>query len=101
MDKLSHTTLYADDTNITVTSTDCNDLHKIVNVSLQLISEWFQIKQLVLNKNKTQLNFHTPKLKLVPSIEHLTIKISLLHNQPISSVHIFTPIYQGQTMESY
>ena len=53
MDKLSHTTLYADDTNIIVTSTDCNDLHKTVNVYLQLISEWFQINQLVLNKNKT------------------------------------------------
>jgi hypothetical protein len=53
MDKLSHTTLYADDTNITVTSTDCNDLHKTVNVDLQLISEWFQINQLVLNNNTT------------------------------------------------
>jgi len=53
MDKLSHTTLYADDTNIIVTSTDCNDLHKTVNVYLQLISEWFQINQLVMSKNKT------------------------------------------------
>ena len=43
MDKLSHTILYADDTNITVTSTDYNDLHKTINVTLQLISEWFQI----------------------------------------------------------
>jgi len=40
---LSHTILYADDTNIIVTSTDYNDLHKTVNVTLQLISEWFQI----------------------------------------------------------
>ena len=52
MDKLSHTISYADDTNITVTSTKYNDLHKTVNVTLQLISEWFQINQLVLNKNK-------------------------------------------------
>ena len=51
-DKLSHTISYADDTNITVTSTKYNDLHKTVNVTLQLISEWFQINQLVLNKNK-------------------------------------------------
>jgi hypothetical protein len=53
MDKLSHTILYADDTNIIVISTDCNDLHKTVNVTIQLISEWLQINQLVLNKNKT------------------------------------------------
>jgi hypothetical protein len=52
MDKLSHTKLYADDTNITVTSTDCNDLHKTVNVTLQLISGWFQIKQFLFNNNK-------------------------------------------------
>jgi hypothetical protein len=53
MDKLSHAILCADDNNIIVTSTDCNDLHKTVNVTLQLISEWFQINQLVLKKNKT------------------------------------------------
>jgi len=38
MDKLSHTILYADDTNIVVTSTEYNDLHKTVNVTLELIS---------------------------------------------------------------
>jgi hypothetical protein len=49
MDKLSHNILYDDDTNIIVTSIN---LHKTVYVTLQLISEWFQINQLVLNKNK-------------------------------------------------
>ena len=52
MDKPSHTILYPDDTNIIVTSTDYNDLRKRVHVTLQLISEWFQINRLVLNKNK-------------------------------------------------
>ena len=51
MDKLSHTILYADDTNITVTSTDYNDLHKILNVTLQLIIEWFQIIITFINCN--------------------------------------------------
>jgi hypothetical protein len=46
------TILYAGDTNIKEKSTNYNDLHKTVNVSLHLISEWFQIKQFVLNKNK-------------------------------------------------
>jgi len=51
MDKLSHTILYADDTNIIVTSTDYNDLHKILNVTLQLIIEWFQIIITFINCN--------------------------------------------------
>ena len=62
MDKLSHTILYADDTNIMVASTDCIDLYKTVNVTLQLSSEWFQINQVVLNKNKPfSINFSSAK----------------------------------------
>jgi 6-phosphogluconate dehydrogenase len=62
MAKLSHTILYADDTNIIVISTDCNDLHKTVYGSIQLISEWFQINKLVLNKNKIlAINFSWSK----------------------------------------
>jgi hypothetical protein len=62
MNKLSHTILYVNYTNVTVTSTDCNDLHKTVNANLQLISEWFQINKLVLNKNKTYaINFSWAK----------------------------------------
>ena len=53
MDELSHAILCADNTNIIVTSTDHKDLHKTVNVILQLIFQWFQINQLLLNKNKT------------------------------------------------
>jgi len=53
MDELSHAILCADNTNVIVTSTDHKDLHKTVNVTLQLIFQWFQINQLLLNKNKT------------------------------------------------
>ena len=57
MDKISHTILYVDETNIIVTSTNCIDLQK-VNLTLQLISKWFQINHLLLNKNKTfAINF--------------------------------------------
>jgi cellulose biosynthesis protein BcsQ len=67
MGKLSHTTLCANDTNIIVTSTKYNDLHKTGNVTLQLICEWFQINQLVLNKNKIfVIRFHVLKLQLIP-----------------------------------
>ena len=52
MDELSHTILDTDDTNIIVTSSNYTDLYKTVNLILRLISEWFQINQLVLNKNK-------------------------------------------------
>jgi hypothetical protein len=82
MDKLSHTTLYADDTNIIVTSADCNDLHKTVNVILQLISEWFQINRLVQNKNKTfAINFSCAKtptdtLNIIIDSQNLTLRES-------------------------
>jgi hypothetical protein len=67
MDKLSHAILYADDSNIVVSSNDCNDLHKTVNLTLHLLSEWFQINQLVLKKNKTfAVKFHGLKLQLIP-----------------------------------
>ena len=61
MDKLSHTILYADDTNIIVLSTGY-DLKKKVNLTLKLNSEWFQINQLVWNKNKMfVINFSKAK----------------------------------------
>ena len=78
MDKLSHTILYADYTNVIVTSTEYNDLHKTVNVTLQLIYEWFQINQLVLNNNKKfAINFSLAKtLTYTPNI--------ILHNQDLT-----------------
>jgi len=66
MDKLSHTILYTGYTNI-VTSTNYNDLYKTVNVTLQLISEWFQYTSLYLIGIKhQQLQFHGLKLQLIP-----------------------------------
>jgi hypothetical protein len=50
------------DTNVIVISTDYDDLNKKVNLTLQLITEWFQINQLLLNKNKTfVINFSFSK----------------------------------------
>jgi len=63
MYKLPHTPLYVDDTNIIVASTEYNDLYTTVYINLQFISEWFQINQIVLNKNKTfEITFHVLKL---------------------------------------
>ena len=42
MDKLSLTIVYANDTNIIVTSTKYKDLQKEVNLTLQLTSELFK-----------------------------------------------------------
>ena len=58
----STSTLCASDTNTIVTSTKSIDLHKTVNITLELISELFQINQLVLNKNTTfAINFSCVK----------------------------------------
>jgi hypothetical protein len=84
MDKLSRTTLYADGTNITVTSTECNALHKTVNVAIQLISEWFQINQLVLNNNTTfAVNFpytKTPTRTLNITLDYQNLTLTESNN---------------------
>jgi hypothetical protein len=104
MDKLSHTTLYADDTNITVTSTDCNDLHKTVNVTLQLISELFQINQLVLNNNKTfAINFpcsKSPTCTLNITFDNQNLTLTQSNN--FLCTHLYTDlswIVLGKTIE--
>jgi len=62
VDKLSHAMLCTDDTNVIVTSNNYNDLYKTVNVTIQFISEWFQMNQLVLNKSKKfAINFSWAK----------------------------------------
>ena len=53
--KVSHTILFADDTNILVSSNDHIELNTKLNKVFCCISEWFQNNQLVLNLNKTQL----------------------------------------------
>jgi hypothetical protein len=53
--KVSHTILFADDTNILVSSSDHIELNTKLNKVFCCISEWFQINQLALNLNKTQL----------------------------------------------
>ena len=80
MDKLSFTILYANDTNIIVTSTNYKDLQKEVNLTLQLISELFQINWLVLNKNKTSVIFFSLTITLTHKIldnQNLTLRESI------------------------
>jgi hypothetical protein len=83
MDKILRTTYYANDTNIIVTSTNYNDLQKKVNLTLQLISEEFQINQLVMNKNITfVINFPLDKtltytLNIILQNQNLTLTESI------------------------
>jgi len=53
INKVSHTILFADGTNVLVSSNDHNELYSKLNSILRSISDWFQNKQLVLNLNKT------------------------------------------------
>ena len=78
MDELAHTILYVDGTNIIVEPTNYNYLQKKVNLTLQIISEWFQINQLILNTNETfVINFSMAK-----SLTH-TINI-IIHNHKLT-----------------
>jgi hypothetical protein len=53
--KVSHTILFADDTNILVSSNNHTELNTKLNKIFCCISEWFPNNQLVLDLNKTQL----------------------------------------------
>jgi len=54
INEVSHTILFADDTNILDYSSDLNELISKLNSVLCCISKWFQNNQLALNLNKTQ-----------------------------------------------
>jgi len=63
INKISHTILFADDTNIPVSSSDLNELNLKLNSVLCCISKWFQNHQLVLNLNKMHaVKFASSKL---------------------------------------
>ena len=63
INKISRTILFADDTNILVSSSDLNELNSKLNSVLRCISKWFQNNQLVLNLNKIYIvKFASSKL---------------------------------------
>ena len=65
--KVSHTILFADDTNLFVSSSDIDELNSKLNSVLCCISEWFQNNQLILNLNKTHIiKFTSSKLLTYP-----------------------------------
>jgi len=57
INKVSHTILFADDTNFLVSSNNLNELYPKLNLVLCCIFKWFQNTQLILNLNK----MHTVK----------------------------------------
>ncbi len=63
--KVSHTVLLADDTDIFVSSSDLNEQNSKLNSVLCSISKWFQNNQLVQNLNKMHIvKFASSKLLL-------------------------------------
>jgi len=67
INKISHTILFADGTNILVSSSDLNELNSKLNSVLCCISKWFQINQLVLNLIKIYIvKFASSKLLTYP-----------------------------------
>jgi hypothetical protein len=82
--KVSHTILFADDTNILVSCNDHTELNSKLNKVFCYISEWFQNNQLVLNLNKTQfINFISSKSSTTHYRFHIIIKhllsLKILH----------------------
>jgi len=73
INKISHTILFAGDTNILISSSDLNELNSKLNSVLCCISKWFQNNQLVLNLNK----MHTVKFA---SSKLLTYPLNIVYN---------------------
>ncbi|GFG38975.1 hypothetical protein Cfor_07998 [Coptotermes formosanus] len=69
--KVSDIILFADDTNILISSNNFTELHSKLNAVLRCIPKWFQNNQLVLNLNKTHLvkfiSFKSPSYPLYVS----------------------------------
>jgi len=62
--------LLADDTNICLAHESRRELVRIVNNELQLLDEWFRVKRLSLNTDKTNFTaFHTSR-KNVPTMQN-------------------------------
>jgi hypothetical protein len=79
INKISHVILFADDTNIRVSSSDLNEQNSKLNSVLSCISKWFQNKQLVLNLNKMHaVNF--------TSSQFLTYPLNILYHNPALTV---------------
>jgi len=67
INKISHTILFADDSNIPVSSSEPNELNSKLNSILCCISKWFKNKQLVLKLNKMHIvKFASSKLLTYP-----------------------------------
>ena len=79
INKVSHSILFADDTNILVSSSDHDELNSKLNSVLHCISKQFQNNQLVLNLNKTNIvkfassNLVTYPLNIVHNNQALTV----------------------------
>jgi hypothetical protein len=67
INKVFHTVLFADDTNIFVSSSDRNELNYKIHSVLRCLSKWFQNNRMALNLNKTHIvKFASFKLLTYP-----------------------------------
>jgi len=87
--KVSHTVLFADGTNVLVSSNDHNELDsKLISVLLS-ISEWFQNKQLVLNLNKTLIvKFTSSKFLTYPLHVAYNRSLTITENIKLLDMHL-------------
>ena len=90
INKISYTILFADETNILVSSSDLNELNSKLNSVLCCISKWFQNNQLILNLNKTHIvKFASSKLLTYPlNIIYNNQTLNVAENIKFLSVHL-------------
>ena len=91
INKVSHTILFADGTNILVCSIDLNELNSKLNSVLCCISKWFQNNQLALNLNKTHIiKFASSRLLDYPlNIAYNIRALTVTENIKFSRMHLY------------
>ena len=70
------TSLFADDTALSMSSSDLGDLYRRANIELDKAAEWFNTNKLTLNVSKTKyIMFRKKNMKIYPEVHRLHIGV--------------------------
>ena len=86
--------MFADDTSVFLSGKNLNDLEKVMNQELSLLSEWLNANKLSLNVSKTHYMIFTPPRKKV--IHKISLKINESELQYVSKTKFLGIIIDSQ-----
>ena len=81
--RMLHFTLFADDTSITVSDSDLNNLQNTINNEIVMVSDWLRANKLNLNLSKTNFMLFSGRKKI-----DFALRLNI-HNHEIDRVSCF------------